>query len=78
MKTKALLEMLERVEGWPAAEQDALAEFMRDMDEMRPVGTYKATDAELAAIERGLADVRAGRFATPAEIEAAFRKHRPA
>jgi predicted transcriptional regulator len=40
-------------------------------------GEYRTTPVELAGIERGLADARAGRFATDQQVEAAlagFRK----
>jgi len=35
------------------------------------------SDEERSAAQRGLADVRAGRFATAAEVEAAYRRFRP-
>ncbi|TXN01241.1 hypothetical protein FV242_19095 [Methylobacterium sp. WL64] len=35
------------------------------------------TDAERAAAQRGLADLHAGRFATTASVEAAYRRFRP-
>jgi predicted transcriptional regulator len=41
-------------------------------------GEYQPTDAELASIERGLADARAGRFATDEEVAAVFARFRGA
>jgi hypothetical protein len=39
-------------------------------------GNYEPTPSELAGIDRGLADAEAGRFASDAEVEAAFAKFR--
>ena len=41
-------------------------------------GQYYASDAELAGIDRGLADAEHGRFATEEEVKAAFAKFRRA
>ena len=45
-----------------------------DTDAARP---ETMTPEERAAVRRGLSDVQAGRLATAAEIEAAFRRFRP-
>jgi predicted transcriptional regulator len=39
-------------------------------------GKYRATPAELEGIDRGLKAAREGRFATDADVEAVFAKHR--
>jgi hypothetical protein len=41
-----------------------------------PGGIYQLSDDERAGIERGLADMCAGRFATDGQIDAIFRKAR--
>lgn len=76
MKSKQLAEILERVERWPARAQDELADFARDIEESLNGGDYQPTDAELAGIDRGLREADQGRFATEAEVEAAFAKFR--
>ncbi len=76
MKTKRLIQALERVDAWPAYAQDELAEIARDIDESLAKGEYEPTPAELAGIDRGLRDAADGRFATDAQAEAAFVKLR--
>ena len=78
MKTKNLTEVLERVEAWPPDAQDALAEIARDIDDSVSKGDYEPTPAELAGIDRGIADADAGRFASKEEVEAALAKLRGA
>jgi predicted transcriptional regulator len=56
---------------------------MTDDNDQKPVlkrgaGAYRATPEELAGIDRGLKAAREGRFATDEQIEALFKKHRPA
>ena len=75
MKTKQLAEILERVESWPAHAQDKLAEIAREIEEDLN-DDYEPSEAELAGIDRGLRDADQGRFATEAEVEAAFAKFR--
>jgi predicted transcriptional regulator len=41
---------------------------------MSPV--YKLTNEDKAAIDRGLADAAAGRFATESQVKAVFEKYR--
>lgn len=50
----------------------------RPTTDVRIVGVYHATPEELAGIDRGLDDARAGRFAADAEVAAVFAKYRPA
>jgi predicted transcriptional regulator len=78
MKTKRLTQVLERVEAWPTHAQDQLAEIAHDIDESLSKGEYEPTPAELAGIDRGLRDAADGRFATDAEVDAAFAKLRGA
>ena len=78
MKTKRLTEVLERIEQWPADAQDALADIARDIDTSLTQGDYVPTPEELAGIDRGLRDAEAGRFASAAEVDAAFAKLRRA
>ena len=76
MKTKKLTEVLERVEAWPADVQNELAEFALELDAGLRDGEYQPSPEELAGIDRGLRAAADGRFATEAEVEAAFAKFR--
>ena len=75
--TKKLLEALKAAETWPEEPQEELADAALEIAAgLR--GEYRATGEELAGIDRGLADARRKRFATDAEITAAFGKFRRA
>lgn len=76
MKTKLLDQALEKIEAWPPEAQDQLAEIALDIDAGLKDALYQATDEELEGIDRGLRDAEQGRFATEAEVEAAFAKFR--
>ncbi len=78
MKTKQLIEVLERVERWPPQAQDALAEIARDIEDGLQGGNYEPTAAELVGIDRGLKAAAEGRFATDEQVEAALAKLRNA
>jgi hypothetical protein len=67
--------MLSRIDDWPDEDQAALVEAARGIEAER-IGVYHASAAELASIDRGLGEARAGRFADPqalAEVRAKFR-----
>jgi hypothetical protein len=65
--------VLEGVRSWPEEDQEELVEIVREI-ETRRTGSYRATPAELQAIDE--AD-RSG-IATDKEVEAAFRAFREA
>ncbi|HMN73226.1 MAG TPA: hypothetical protein PKA55_15295 [Rhodoblastus sp.] len=67
--------MLPVIEAWPEEDQEALAEAAREIAAMRAV-SYRPSAEELAGIDRGLADVAAGRFARTEDIAAIRRKFR--
>jgi predicted transcriptional regulator len=69
--------ILDRVASWPQEDQDELAEVAADI-EARRTGVYGLTGDERRAVEEGLSDARAGRFATDQEIDAIFKKARSA
>jgi predicted transcriptional regulator len=70
-----LKDILERVQSWPEAAQEHAIDLLLAL-EREYSGPYRATDEELAAIDRGLRDAAEGRFASEAEVEAVFAKHR--
>jgi predicted transcriptional regulator len=78
MASKALKEAMRRIESWPEAAQDELAEIALEIDARIKGGQYHATPEELAGIDRGLEAAREGRFATDQQVEAMFAKHRRA
>ena len=78
MPTLALSKVLELAKQWPEHAQDELAAIATDIDAGLHGGQYRASPEELAGIERGLADARAGRFAPRDEIDALLAKNRGA
>ena len=74
MRTLSLTRALERSKIWPEDAQDPLAEIAFEMDASMNDVLYEPTEPELAGIDRGLRDAAEGRFATEAEVEAAFAK----
>lgn len=76
--TKALRDVLLRVERWPDWAQESLVEIASDMDREVQAGTYRATEDELRKIDEALAAVQRGDVANAAEVEAVFAKHRRA
>jgi len=53
--------LLDEVQTWPLEDQEELAQYAREIRGRR-TGVYKLSAEERAGIERGLADMRAGRF----------------
>lgn len=78
MTAQVLKDLVKRAETWPPELQEELAEIARELDSAFRGGVYHATPEELAGIDRGLEDARAGRFATDEEVAAVFAKYRPA
>jgi uncharacterized protein YciU (UPF0263 family) len=70
-----LSDILVRAETWPEAARDDLLRAA-EIIEREKVGVYKLNAEEHAAVELGLADVEAGRFASEDEIEDLFKKCR--
>jgi predicted transcriptional regulator len=76
MTIKVLQDVIERVGTWPDELQEELAEIALEIEASLRGGVYHATREELDGIDRGLKAAREGRFATDAEVEAVFAKHR--
>ena len=68
-------DILRHIDTWPAEDQEELVEAAREI-EARRAGVYRLNDEERAAVERGLADRREGKFADNAAIAAIYRKAR--
>ena len=76
MTIKVLKDVIVRAETWPDEAQAELAAIALEIDASVREGVYRATREELEGIDRGLKAAREGRFATDAEVEAVFAKHR--
>jgi hypothetical protein len=71
----SLSELLVRAESWPeAAKEDLLR--AAELIEREKVGVYKLNAEQRAALELGLADVKAGRFASDRNMEDFFNQCR--
>ena len=68
--------VLDRVHSWPEARQ---AEAARMLEALEQAGTtlYTLSDAELAAIDLGLAEADAGEFVPDDDMAAFWNRHRP-
>jgi predicted transcriptional regulator len=75
MMTALTKKLLEELETWPLEDQEELAQYAREIRGRR-TGVYELSEEERAGIERGLADMRAGRFATDEQIAAIFQRAR--
>jgi hypothetical protein len=76
MTIKVLKDAIERAETWPDEAQAELAAIALEIDATVREGVYQASRGELENIDRGLRAAREGRFATDADVEAVFVKHR--
>jgi lysyl-tRNA synthetase class I len=74
-ETKTLDALLERAASWPEEAQAELVRFMIDT-EAKHFGVYRLSDDERAAIQKGLEDIAAGRFASDEEVSALFARYR--
>ena len=78
MPNRSLANTLSRAATWPAEAQAERAAYAAEIEAALAAGEYTPSDAELAGIDRGLADARAGHLATPEQLVATFARHRPA
>jgi hypothetical protein len=69
---RALEELFRRAETWPPEDQEALAEYARQI-EARRTGLYRLTDDERAAIHRA----REGEFVPDEEMDAYWKLQCP-
>ncbi len=69
MTAKVLKDALERAEGWPQEDQEALAEYARAI-EARRSGVYRLTEEERAAI----AKARKSDFVPDEEMDAYWKR----
>ncbi len=67
--SEKLLEILQRAQDWPEADQQELADFASDI-EMRASGAYTATSDELQALD----EADASGPTTPARMQEIYKK----
>ena len=67
--------MLERVETWPAEDQEELADVAREIESRRN-GVYRLSDEERVAVRAGMDAARRGDFVPEAEMDEFYRLHR--
>jgi hypothetical protein len=77
MVTKALKNILDRIETWPDTAQDEAAATLQAIEE-EFVAPYTLNDADRAALERSAEDVRQGRFAADEAVQKIFGRFRGA
>jgi hypothetical protein len=70
-------DIIGRAERWPAEDQEELAQAALEI-ELRRNGKYRATDAELVAIDEAVAAVGRGEIAADADVEALLARYRRA
>ena len=71
--TDLMQKALEAIRNWPVERQDDAAGLLLAMDRLGP-GKYLASADELKATDEALADVRKGKFASDADVTAAFAR----
>jgi hypothetical protein len=70
MMAKALEDVLRRAETWPPEDQEALAEYAREL-EARRTGVYRLSEDERAAIQRA----RQSEYIPDEEMDAYWKRH---
>jgi hypothetical protein len=72
-----LRELLEKTASWPEEDQEELAEAEAEAAteiEARRTGRYALTDAELAAVSKGLQQVQRGEFVSDVEMQSFWKR----
>ena len=67
--------LLERIADWPEEAQAELIQSIVDI-ETKHLGVHKLDPDERAAIERGLEEMRQGKFASDEQVAAVFNRYR--
>lgn len=75
MRANVVQSLLDQILDLPAKAQTELFDTLLDM-RAQQIGIYHVDDEERAALARSGEDVRSGRFASEAEIEAVVRRYR--
>lgn len=73
--TDLMEKALATVRTWTIEQQDEAAEILLALGRLG-AGPYRASEAELGALDEALAQIERGELATEAEVEAAFSRFR--
>ena len=73
--TDLMEKALASVRSWPAEQQDEAAEILLALDRLG-AQPYRASEAELRAVDEALAQLEQDEYATETEVEAAFARFR--
>jgi hypothetical protein len=68
-----LKELLEKTGSWPEEDQAEIAAAAIQI-EARRTGSYALTDAELAAVNKGLQQVQHGEFVSDVEMQSFWKR----
>ena len=74
MTKEALAELFEKVSNWSEEDQEEVFNSIAEI-EARRAADYELTEEDRAAIDRGLADIKAGRIAEDGAVEALFNRY---
>ena len=74
MAQKTLIDVFERAKTWPEEDQEALAEYARELEAERTGIVYVMTEEERAAVAEGLAQAERGEFASPEEMKEFWKR----
>jgi predicted transcriptional regulator len=70
-----LKDIIERADTWPEEAQEEAVQFLLAL-EQEYAEPYELSDEDRKAIDRGLEDMRHGRFATDEQVAAVFNRYR--
>jgi predicted transcriptional regulator len=70
-----LKDIIERADTWPEEAQEEAVQFLLAL-EQEYAEPYELSNEDRRAIDRGLEDMRQGRFATDEQVKAVFNRHR--
>lgn len=73
MSPKTLTDVLERVKAWPEQDQEALVEYVLEIEAQR-TGIYVMTEKERAAVNEGLAEAERGEFVSEEDMDAFWKR----
>jgi predicted transcriptional regulator len=70
-----LKDIIECADTWPEEAQEEAVQFLLAL-EQEYAEPYELSDEDRKAIDRGLEDMRQGRFATDEQVAAVFNRYR--